>query len=80
MPNNSATASPELTTLRALGQRYERARAALDRIVSERDEAIIAAARANASRANIATAAGVTVPRVQQVLAEAGAVRSYQRK
>ena len=80
MSKDDAPVSPELTTLRALGRRYDRARASLDRIVSERDEAIIAAARVNASRASIAAAAGVTVARIQQVLADAGAVRSYRRR
>jgi hypothetical protein len=72
--------SPELATLRAIGRRYDRARVSLEHVVSERDAAIVAAARANASRASIATAAGVTVARVQQVLAESDAVRPYRRQ
>ncbi len=52
----------------------------LERVIEERDAAIVAAARAKASRADIAAAAGVTTTRVQQVLAESGAVRPYRRQ
>jgi hypothetical protein len=48
--------------------------------VSERDDAIVAAALAGASRASIAAAAGVTIARVQQVLAQNAAVRPYRRQ
>jgi hypothetical protein len=78
--DNDEKAVPELSTLRALGHRYERARVALESVVSERDEAIVAAARAGASRASIAAAAGVTVARAQQVLAQNAAVRPYRRQ
>lgn len=75
----SEEAAVALRELRKTGRRYKRATDTLDRAVTARDEAIIAAARHGAGRQAIADAAGVSIQRVKQVLAQGGAVRPYGR-
>jgi len=79
MAGDEPDVTSALRTLGRYGRRYQRATATLERIVVERDEAILAAARAGARRQAIADAAGVSIQRVKQVLAEHGAARPYRR-
>lgn len=77
--NLEAADAAALRVLRRQGRRFQRASANLERIVADRDEAIVAAAQAGAPRQAIADAAGVSIQRVKQVISEHGAARPYRR-